>query len=262
MRLRSKILLGFAGLVAGYFAWFSYPGPSDRAEVTDTCSFPTIDNAQYRTLVADAKALIRPMLPRIATGDGDLQEGRPNPPLRDVLLEFLKRSGSTEEAFVRLLAFGRALDARVEDVAPIETFPGPWGLWSDWSDRGFVARKPGPERRPFRLSATFQGPPGLFKYAMRSWLQAHLYGRRYEEFRLEVWFDPPRDVPPDAALTGSNIVDARAFIPSFRPMVGRTRLEHRCPDGARFLNYWRDSLEKERERTRQRVLTTPAPPHP
>ena len=47
MRKRWVVLLSFAGVIVGFFVWVSRPEPSDRAELTDTCSFPTITNAQY-----------------------------------------------------------------------------------------------------------------------------------------------------------------------------------------------------------------------
>jgi hypothetical protein len=247
MRLRSKILLGFAVLVAGCVAWVLRPEPSDRAELTDTCAFPTIDNAQYRAMVAEAKALLAPMRRRIANGDGNLRPGTVNPPLGEVAMEFLKRSRSTEEAYVRLFALGRALDGRIENIAPVrETFAGPWGLWSDRDSSDGKLSK-----RRFRLSAGFQGPPGLFNYPIAFWLEARLLGRRYEDFRLSVWFDPPYDVPPEDALIGSNVVDAQAFksylvFAFFDIRDGHIRLEHRCPDAERFLNHVNGLLKKRK----------------
>ena len=60
MKKRWKILIGVVVVVAGYVAWVSRPEPGDRAELTDTCAFPTITNAQYRALIAEAKAVIEP----------------------------------------------------------------------------------------------------------------------------------------------------------------------------------------------------------
>ncbi|MCC6889189.1 MAG: hypothetical protein IT536_11705 [Hyphomicrobiales bacterium] len=238
MRLPWKILIGIAGLVTGYFAWVSRPEPGDRAELTDTCSFSTIDNAQYRGLVAEAKKLIEPNRRRIANGDGNIEQGAVNPPLRDLAQEFVKRSRSTEEAFVRLFAFGRALDGRVENAAPVqETFPGPWARWTNRDERDNKLARP-----RLLMRAGFQGPPGLFQYPIGTWFGARLFGRRYERFAIGVTFDVPDKVSLENALIGSHIVSAGAgkallIYPLNSIHWGDVRIESRCPDAERFLNH-------------------------
>jgi hypothetical protein len=108
MRRQWKVLLGIVGIGAAYFAWVSRPESGDRAEVTDTCSFPTFTNAQYRALVLEAKTLIAPQRKGIANGAGNIEQNTQNPPLRDAAAEFVRKGETTEETFVRLHAFGRA----------------------------------------------------------------------------------------------------------------------------------------------------------
>ncbi len=67
MKKRWKILIGFVVVIVGYVAWVSRPEFGDHAELTDTCAFPTITNAQYRALVAEAEALIEPRRRRSPT---------------------------------------------------------------------------------------------------------------------------------------------------------------------------------------------------
>ena len=247
MRKRWVVLLSFAGVIVGFFVWVSRPEPSDRAELTDTCSFPTITNAQYRALVTEAKKLIEPNRRRIANGDGNIEQGTSNPPLRDLVQEFVKRSRSTEETFVRLFAFGRALDGRVEDTRHDDaTFAGPWGSWVNRGSAGEILSSP-----RFVLGADFQGPPGLFRYPMSTWVLARLLGRRYENFRLTIWFDPPADTRLDDALTGSHVVDAYAFkafliYPWFDIAGGNIRREQRCPSAERFLSHANGLLKKRK----------------
>ena len=237
MRARRKVLL-VAALVAGYFIWVSRPEFSDRAELTDTCSFPTITNEQYRALIVEAKKLIEPNHRRIADGDGNIKQGAFNPPLGDLTLEFLKQSRSTEEAFARIFAFGRALEGRVENVAPaVETFAGPWGRWVDRDSAGNRLSSP-----RFLLHADFQGPPGLFRYPIGTLVVARAVGRRYEGFWLGVWFEAPGDVRLEDALIGPNVVDASArkamlVYPLLSTHWGETRLEQRCPNAERFLSH-------------------------
>jgi hypothetical protein len=238
MRRRWVVLLSLVGGIAGYFLWVSRPEPSDRAEMTDTCSFPTISNAQYRALIVEAKKLIEPNRRRIANGDGNIEQGTFNPPLRDLTLEFVKRSRSTEETFVRLFAFGRALGGRVEDVAPVvETFAGPWGRWVD---RDAADEKLASPR--FLLRAAFQGPPGLFEYPLSTWLMAQLFGRRYERFSFGIWFDLPKQMSLDNALAGLHLVESAArkellVWPLNSIRWGDVRVENRCPEVQRFLDH-------------------------
>lgn len=247
MRRLWAVLLILVGAVVGYFAWVSRPEPGDRAELTDSCAFPTIDNTRYRELVAEAKSLIEPKSAQIAYGDGNIEQNTRNPPLRDLALEFVKRSQSTEESFVRLFAFGRALNGRVEDVAPAgETFAGPWALWLDRDSADGKLRSP-----QLSMYARFQAPPGLFNYPIGTWITARLFGRRYDRFRIGIWFDIPESVAIEIALKGSYVVDAGAtkailIDPLSSIHWGDRRIENRCPNAENFLKHV-DRLLKRRK---------------
>ncbi len=245
MKKRWKILIGFVVVIVGYVAWVSRPEFGDHAELTDTCAFPTITNAQYRALVAEAKALIEPKRREIANSAGNLEQNTRNPPLGDLAREFGKKSQSSEETFVRLFAFGRALDGRVRNVAPVrDTYPGP-GV--RWVDRDSADRKLSTPR--LSLSAGFQGPPGLFRWNLETWVWARLLGRRYEPFGAGFSFEVPEGTPPEEALAGRQIVAAGAgkglFVwPLNDIRWGDVRLENRCPDAVRFLNRLDDLLKR------------------
>ena len=247
MKKRWWVLLSVGGLVAGYFAWMSRPEFSDRAELTDTCSFPTITNAQYRALIAEAKTLIEPRRQAIRDGSGNIEQGTPNPPLGDVVVEFVKRSRSTEETFVRLYALGRALDGRVQDVAPVGgRFPGPWVLWTDRGPDDRILIKP-----RLMMNVELQGPPGVFRYPTSTWLLARAFGRRYEEFGLGASFDVLESVSLAEALAGPHIATGGAYkslliwpLNSIR--WGDVRVENRCPDAEQFLSQL-DRLLKQRK---------------
>jgi hypothetical protein len=250
MKTQRKVLLGIAcvvGIMAVYFAWVSRPASGDLAEVNDSCTFPSFTNEQYRALVREAKALIAPRRQEVADGGGNIEQNSRNAPLGDAVATFINRSLSTEETFVRLYAFGRALDGRPGDVAPAPgyQFPGPWVRWTDRDSHDRLL----PERR-LLVSARFQGPPGLFKYPLRTWILARIFGRRYEEFGLGIAFERRPEAPPAEALAGRYMVEAGAGKgPLIWPLNsiewGDVRIANRCPDAATFVNRLENVLARE-----------------
>jgi hypothetical protein len=236
-------------VVGAYFGWVSFPEFNEPAEMTESCTFPTISNEKYRTFVLQARALIDPRRRDIwveTRKNKSLGHGYTNEVLSDLAKTFLGASKTAEETLVRYHAFGRALGGRAHKSAPTQGIVG--------AEIGFIII--GPDgliaEPPLRLSGSFQLGPGTFRRGWLDWILGRTFGRRYDRVGIRALYQH-RPLGSDAndTLVGTALMRVDTTLRELADPLdsiawGDYYVSNDCPDTKEALNrYARRLAERQ-----------------
>ncbi len=231
------------GLFVTYFGWLARPDFSDRADVSDSCSFPGISEFQFRKFASEVKILFASQKTELNAKIKRTPDSSASylPQLGKLTLDFIKSSSSTAETIARLHAIGRALDGRMfSQVYTTPSYiydknqkPGP-RLSAAASDPNWKLGQPKVQQHLF-VSFRAQGGQWLFDHPIGRRIESWIIGRRYVDFEYGISTSLPTTTSIDSVLAGQNIKNV-FFISHHLPLMrhdiswGDKRIPNHCPD--------------------------------